>query len=115
MTTPKPKKESNSDDITVTLIEDDVLKRFWLQCQENKEFCLVQPYNQVLPIGYKKHHELVQNFDVFEDDIWICTFPKSGIHIIASKGQNIRCNFKSSDINYSVYFRKFCDSKNSKD
>jgi len=77
----KKEEENAADNVTEISIEDDVVKKFYSQCFSYREtgFCLVQPYNQVLPIGYKKyHHARIQNFEAFEDDVWICTFPKSG-------------------------------------
>jgi len=78
----KKEEENAADNVTEISIEDDVVKKFYSQCFSSYRetgFCLVQPYNQVLPIGYKKyHHARIQNFEAFEDDVWICTFPKSG-------------------------------------
>lgn len=83
MTTPNKKEEDDVEHVTATLIEDGVVKKFCSQCCDslNTGLSLVQPYNQVLPASYLKHHRRrIQNFDVFEDDVWLCAFPKSGKH-----------------------------------
>ena len=43
------------------------------------KFCMIEPYQQVFPKGYMKHHGAIQSFEVFDDDVWLCTFPKSGL------------------------------------
>ena len=87
MSTAESQKEDQTFETpTETLIEDDVMKLFCSQCYSYQKtgLSLVQPYNQVFPTGYLKHHERIQNFDCFEDDVWICTFPKSGKCVFAS-------------------------------
>ena len=31
-----------------------------------------------LPEDYKKFADAVENFEVFDDDVWVCSFQKSG-------------------------------------
>ena len=35
-----------------------------------------------VPKNYLKYSELVENFEVRDDDIWLCHFPRSGIYNI---------------------------------
>ena len=61
-------------------IEDESTKRFCEQTDSFKAgFCMIEPYNQIHMKGYKEFfHEALQQFEVLKDDVWICTFPKSG-------------------------------------
>lgn len=31
-----------------------------------------------MPVGYKDLAETIENFEVKDDDIWVCSFPKTG-------------------------------------
>lgn len=33
-----------------------------------------------MPLKYKELKEDIDNFEVFDDDIWICSFPKTGLY-----------------------------------
>ena len=61
-------------------IDDPKMNEFCSHTFSMKEEGLVrvEPFNQILRVGYMKHHQTIQNFKVFEDDVWLCTFPKSG-------------------------------------
>ena len=41
-------------------------------------FIRLMPYCQVLPKTYINQAERVHNFDVRNDDVWVCSFPKCG-------------------------------------
>jgi len=45
----------------------------------SRPLCKIEPFNQIFPQGYTKHHQMVQDFEVFDDDVWIAVFPKSGL------------------------------------
>lgn len=32
-----------------------------------------------MPLRYAELKEKIDNFEVYDDDVWICSFPKTGI------------------------------------
>lgn len=44
----------------------------------NKPFVMVKPYEQAFLKGVTSQLEKVENFKVYDDDVWIITYPKSG-------------------------------------
>ena len=63
-------------------IDDGKLQKFNSQCYTFKEHPLImlEPYHRIFPSSlYLNQHKSFQEFEVYEDDVWICTFPKSGI------------------------------------
>eukprot|EP00111_Clytia_hemisphaerica_P023050 TCONS_00067818-protein len=64
-------------------IDDGKLQKFNSQCYTFKEHPLImlEPYHQIFPSTlYLNQHKSFQESEVYEDDVWICTFPKSGTH-----------------------------------
>ncbi|XP_066922835.1 luciferin sulfotransferase-like [Clytia hemisphaerica] len=61
-------------------INNEDLQRFNSDCYTFKEhpLSMLEPYHQVFPSLYMDHHKSFQEAEVYEDDVWICTFPKSG-------------------------------------
>jgi len=41
---------------------------------------LTKSKDVVLPKFYEKYAQLIEDFDVRDDDIWICGFPKTGFN-----------------------------------
>ena len=41
-------------------------------------FIRIHPYNQIFPTHLKNYITEIRDFEVFEDDIWVSSFPKSG-------------------------------------
>lgn len=31
-----------------------------------------------MPLTFKNFQEQIKNFEVFDDDVWLCSYPKSG-------------------------------------
>ena len=69
--------------ITLDKIENPILEKWASETFDFTEnyLCIIQPFQQILQKKYLKHHDCIQNFEVFEDDVWITTFPKSGIFL----------------------------------
>ena len=44
----------------------------------NGPYHLIKPFDVSLTRYYLDNHQTVQDFEIFEDDVWVCTFPKSG-------------------------------------
>ena len=66
--------------VTETKIVDEAVLKF---CSLNStmEQCglsRMDPGNQILREGHIEYHQQIEDFEVFEDDIWICVFPKAG-------------------------------------
>ena len=61
-------------------INNEDLQKFTSQCHTFKDYPLsmLEPYHQVYPSFYMDHHKSFQEAEIYEDDVWICTFPKSG-------------------------------------
>ncbi|XP_066912848.1 luciferin sulfotransferase-like [Clytia hemisphaerica] len=63
-------------------IKCDVVKKFCSQVHHMKDIGLsrVQPFNQIFGSGrITDFYKGIQDFEVYEDDVWITGFPKSGM------------------------------------
>lgn len=65
-------------------ITDETLKKYE-SCLVGpiKVHVMIQPFQQILPKGYvtDKYFERVENFTIYEDDVWIATYQKSGMYV----------------------------------
>lgn len=43
---------------------------------------LMKSNDVVLPNFYEKFGQLIEDFDVRDDDIWVCGFPKTGFNYL---------------------------------
>ena len=62
-------------------ITSDVVKKFCSQVHSMKEIGLsrTQPFDQIFCSGrVTDFYKGIQDFEVFEDDLWVTGFPKSG-------------------------------------
>lgn len=68
-------------DVIGDRIQNEALERFYQQTVgvKHNPLLLVHPCERVLPDAFLKCHERIRDFEVYEDDIWITGFPKSGI------------------------------------
>ena len=39
------------------------------------------PEVQNLPVSFRKIYEPIQDFEVFDDDVFVATFPKAGMYV----------------------------------
>ena len=61
------------------MVDEDALKFYSHNAtMEQWGMSMIEPGNQILREGYMEYHQQIQDFEVFEDDIWVCVFPKSG-------------------------------------
>ena len=68
------------DKVTAVPIQDEKVQE-WVKHMYSlgeDELRLIQPYNQVLRKRYMDIHDEIQNFQSRDDDVFICTAPKSG-------------------------------------
>ena len=67
-------------EVTANVIEDEILQKYYKQTiLPTGLFNRVQPFDDiVLAPFYPENHPSIQEFEVFEDDVWVTTFPKSG-------------------------------------
>lgn len=68
-----------SEGVTIEEIDDPSLKEFHSKqkgfiC----DFVRFQPYNQVLPRCYEDWEKKNREFECYEDDVWVASFPKCG-------------------------------------
>ena len=74
----------NNQELKEIPIEDKAVKEFCSKIYSttqgfHKGLSIVKPYDQVFYTGYlENYHQKVQDFEIFEDDVWISTYPKSG-------------------------------------
>uniref|UniRef100_A0A7M5V297 Sulfotransferase domain-containing protein n=1 Tax=Clytia hemisphaerica TaxID=252671 RepID=A0A7M5V297_9CNID len=69
-----------NEKVTAVPIEDEKVKE-WVEHMYSigeDELRMIKPYNQVLRKRYMEIHDDIQNFQTREDDVFICTAPKSG-------------------------------------
>jgi len=76
-------KNGSKQEVQEIPIEDDTVKEFcskmYSTSRDDQTLCMIKPYDQVFRTGYlKDYHQRIQDFEIFEDDVWISTFPRSG-------------------------------------
>lgn len=52
------------------------------EISKRKGYVIYEGY--VMPGIFAEEAERIDNFDVYDDDIWVCSFPKSGESLLAS-------------------------------
>lgn len=82
-------------------IERDFKIKF--QQEFNRSYLLINGYT--MPSQYKEKRHLLDNFEVFEDDIWVCSFPSSGAPWIQEIIWLLMNNFDYESTNESIYRR----------
>ena len=70
-----------SDKLHALLIEDPEVLKYRSQTIDDYSHNLsfLQPAGYILTDNYLNYHEKVKDFEVFEDDVWIATYPKCGM------------------------------------
>ena len=80
----KSKQVLDNVEVEEIPIEDDAVKELCSKMystsqEDHKRLCMIKPYDQAFRTGYlKDYHQRIQEFEVFDDDVWIGTFPRSG-------------------------------------
>ena len=60
-------------------LEDEATVKFCQQSCFKEGLARVEPFNQIYPRGsYTRFHKTIEDFEVFDDDVWVCTHPKAG-------------------------------------
>jgi hypothetical protein len=68
-----------SEGVTIEEIDDESLKEFHSRQSGFKcDFVRFQPYNQVLPRSFGNWEKKIKEFECFQDDVWVSSFPKCG-------------------------------------
>ncbi len=68
-----------SEGVTVEELPEELIDAFQKsQKSYTKGFVRLQPYNQVLPRIFCAYEKRVKEFKIYDDDIWIGSFPKCG-------------------------------------
>ena len=74
----------SNQDVKEIPIVDEVVKEFCSKIYSTtqgfrKGLSIVKPYDQIFFTGYvENYHQKIQDFEIFEDDVWISTYPRSG-------------------------------------
>ena len=73
------------EEITATEIKDEWLEKYYdhVTLHPDHRSHHIKPYDVVLPKTYLAAHQVIQDFEVFEDDVFVCTFPKSGLYFFS--------------------------------
>ncbi|XP_066927159.1 luciferin sulfotransferase-like [Clytia hemisphaerica] len=73
-------RENQRPEIYNELITDEEVLKFRRQIDdiEFKGLSFVQPYGYIFSERYIKYHNQFQNFQMFEDDVFIATYPRCG-------------------------------------
>ena len=78
-----------STSIRAELIEHEkVLKlRGQTRDDELRNLSIIHPYGYTYSDRYVKYHDRIQDFEVFEDDVFVATYLRSGICLIVCSDQ----------------------------
>ena len=60
-------------------IESDILEKCYRQTTGIKDNFMVHPYGHIMGRNYLKFNDRIRGFEVHSNDVWVCTYPKSGI------------------------------------
>lgn len=63
-------KTTKRNELMEYIIEKTKLFEAGMKCYENEKCCL--------PAGFAKHEKGIRDLQVFEDDVWVTTYPKCG-------------------------------------
>lgn len=69
------------EDVRGEIIKNETLEKFQEKKSDGKEnpYIIIQPHDRVLPERYLKYHESIRDLEVYDDDVWVTTYPKSGL------------------------------------
>ena len=60
-------------------IEDEVAWKFCKQSNFKEGLARNEPFNQIFARGrYTRFQKKIEECEVFDDDVWVCTHPKAG-------------------------------------
>lgn len=72
---------TNMTDITYTDVDSevfDILNKCFLTSFRNG---YVKANDVVLPVYFKKFGQRIQDMEIRDDDVWVCSFPKTGLNL----------------------------------
>ena len=70
--------------VAIEELEDNEAYKKFIANQHSYKcgFVRLMPYCQLLPKSYIKQAKRIHEFSVYDDDVWISSFPKCGKHIM---------------------------------
>ena len=61
-------------------MEDDIINKILSECTSvDVPIKYVEYQGMFVPDSYPLIADSIENFEVYDDDTWVCSFPKSGI------------------------------------
>lgn len=84
-----PALRSNMADITYSSVDNevsDILNKCFVTSFRNG---YIKANDVVLPVYFKKFGQRIQDMDIRDDDIWVCSYPKTGFSLFKYPIRNV--------------------------
>lgn len=97
----------NMADITYSNVDNevsDILNKCFVTSFRNG---YIKANDVVLPVYFKKFGQRIQDMDIRDDDVWVCSYPKTGFGLFKYPVKNILHIIQFKNISNKTFFEKF--------